>query len=340
MRLWFARGAWVSRKARAVIAGIEPKAIRRIAVIRHGALGDMVVVRPFLLEIRKHFPNAELTLSLVSNYVYSAPTELVDRVHVLYGSDRRDVSFREQISKMRELGQQDIIFDCADTSRGYWLTALSSAKLKIGYPFRTWQRHVFYDVAVFRSDFVFEADSMLHMLQLFGFKVQHPPAPCIPGDPQVHPRKYIMYFPSASTPSKCWPNDNFAELIRRMAVNYPQHDHVVIQGIAQWETIEPIMQKLTAHANVTGVKPGSLNECIGWVKGSVLLVANDTGIRNLAIMAGIPTINILFSTYMPYRYWPNYGLHDVVFSYDAQVPDVDMVYTSVDNMMKKINSSI
>ncbi len=339
MKLWFVRGAWVSRKARTVIAGIEPKEVKRIAVIRHGALGDLVMVRPFLLEIRKHFPNAELTLSLVSNYTYSAPTELVDRVHVVYGNDRRDVSVREQIRKARELGPQDIIFDCADTTRGYWLTVLSTAKLKIGYPFRTWQRYVFYDAAVFRSDFVFEADSMLHMLQLFGFKTQHPPAPCIPGETRVHPRKYVMYFPSASTPSKCWPNDSFAELIKRMAVNYAHFDHIVIQGVAKWETIEPIMQQLKGHANVTGVKPESLAECISWVKGSIVVVANDTGIRNLAIVAGIPTVGILFSTYMPYRYWPTYGLHDVVFTPDAQVPDVDMVYASVDTIMKKLNAT-
>lgn len=336
MRLWFKSGAWVSRKARTKIAGIEPNDIRKIAVIRHAALGDMVMLRPFLLEVRKHFPNAEITLSLVTNYTYSAPTELVDRVHVAYGSDHREVSAWKQIRRMRELGPQDIIFDCASTSRGYWLTLLSTAKLKIGYPFRTWQRYVFYDAVVFRSDFVFEADSMLHMLQLFGFKTQHPPEPCMPGPVKEHPRKYLMYFTSASTPDKCWPHEKFAELIARMAEKYPKHDHVVIQGVAEWETIEPIMEKLKDYSNVMGIKPDSLEDCISWVKGSQILVSNDTGIRNLAIIAGIPTVNILFSTYMPYRYWPNYGLHDVVFTPDARIPSVDMVYSSVESIMSKL----
>lgn len=339
MRLWYTRGAWASRRAKAIVATIQPLEVRRIAVIRHGALGDMVMVRPLLLEIRRHFPNAEITLSLVTHYSYAAPTELADRVHIVYGNNQRDVSIREQIRKMRELGPQDILFDCADTSRGYWLTLLTPAKLKIGYPFRNWQRHVFYDVAVFRSEFVFEAESMLHMLQIFGFKTAHPPSPCIPGEVHQHPRPYVLYFPSASVSTKCWPNEKFADLIGRLAQSYPDYDHVVMQGVAKWETIEPIMQVHQGNECIKGLKPASLEECVSWVKGARLLIANDTGIRNMAIMAGIPTIGILFSTYMPYRYWPSYGLHDVVFTSDSQIPDVEMVFDSARVMLNKLETA-
>lgn len=337
MKLWYSRGAWASRKAKAVVADMQPDNIRRVAVIRHGALGDMVMVRPLLLELRRHFTNAEITLSLVTHYTYSAPIELVDRVHIIYGNDRRKVPVHEQIRKMRELGPQDILFDCAGTTRGYWLTLLSKARLKIGYPFRIWQRYVFYHAAVFRSEFVFEADSMLHMLQLFGFKTRHPPEPCIPGEPKAHPRKYILYFTSASIPNKCWPYEKFSELVRRMATNFQDHDHIVMQGVAKWESIEQIMQALNEYGNIRGVKPVSLEECIAWVKGAVMVVSNDTGIRNLAIIAGIPTVGILFATYMPYRYWPAYGMHDVVFTHDAQVPTVDMVYDAAIKMSEKLN---
>lgn len=336
MRLWYIDGAWASRKAKAIVAGLQPEAIRRIAVIRHGALGDMVMVRPLLVELRKHFPNAELTLSLVSHYSYAAPCELVDRVHVVYGKDQRHVAVREQFKRMRELGPQDILFDCANTSRGYWLTLLTSAKLKVGYPYRAWQRSLFYDVAVWRSDFTFEADNMLHMLQIFGLKTQHPPAACIPGEPRKHPRPYLVYFPTASIVSKCWPEENFAELIERMAVGYPQYDHIVMQGVAKWETIEPIMHKLAKYSNVVGVKPGPLEECIGWVKGAQLIVANDTGVRNLAIVAGIPTVGILFSTYVPYRYWPAYGKHDVVFDAAGSVPTVEAVSAATIAMLQRV----
>ena len=73
-----------------------------IAVIRHAALGDIVLLRPFLFELRRFFPNASITLSLVSNYVYGAPEELVDRVHIIHGSDQRDVPRLKQIKKINQ----------------------------------------------------------------------------------------------------------------------------------------------------------------------------------------------------------------------------------------------
>lgn len=335
MKFWFERGAWASRKAKAMIRNMQPQDIRRIAVIRHAALGDMVLLRPFLLELRRHFPNAQLTLSLVSHYTYAAPDDLVDRVHIVYGNDRREVSVREQIRRARELGPQDILFDLADTTRAYWLCLLSSAKLKIGFPYRTWQRYVFYDAVVWRSDFIFEADNMLHLLHLFGFKTQHPPVYDLPGEAKPLPRPCVVYFPTASIANKCWPAEKFAALITSMAESFPDQDHLVLQGIAAWETIDPIMQKLRRFSHVSGMKPTSLAESISIIKAATLVVANDTGVRNLAIAAGTPTLGIFFST-VPYRYWPKYGLHEVVFNHDAQPPGVEAVFSAAQTLLQQV----
>jgi len=90
MHLWFGKGAWASKSARRRIGEINPGQVRSIAIIRHAALGDMVLTRPFINECRRHFPNAKITLSLVSHYTRGAPEDLVDRVHVIAGTDQRD----------------------------------------------------------------------------------------------------------------------------------------------------------------------------------------------------------------------------------------------------------
>jgi len=175
MYFWFHKGAWASKRAQAKVVGLEPAQITRVAVIRHAALGDMVLTRPFLLELRRFFPNAEITLSLVSNYTRGAPEDLVDRVHVVYGSDRRDITRCEQIKRAKELGEQDLIFDLAATSRSYWLCRLTTARLKIGFPYKALLRRLVYDVAVYRSDLRCETDNMLDMINVFGFKTNYPP---------------------------------------------------------------------------------------------------------------------------------------------------------------------
>ena len=94
MKLWFERGAWASKKGRRKAAMLRLDRVKSIAVIRHAALGDMVLVRAFLGELRRHFPNASITLSTVSNYIYGTPEDMVDRVHVIHGSDQRKAPLR------------------------------------------------------------------------------------------------------------------------------------------------------------------------------------------------------------------------------------------------------
>jgi ADP-heptose:LPS heptosyltransferase len=339
MKFWFEHGAWASRKARQQIASLQPDAVRRIAVIRHAALGDMVLVRPFLRELRRHFPNAELTLSIVSHYTYGAPLELVEHVHIMYGNDRREVPLREQIRRARELGPQDLIFDQANTTRSHWLCLLSQAKLRIGFPYRSWQRHVFYDAAVWRSDLQYEADTLLDMLRLFGFKPRMPMVFDLPGQAAPSSRPYLLYFPTASIIKKCWPVERFTQLIEQLALAYPAYDHLVLQGIAAWETIEPIMQSLDKYTNIIGRKSVSLEDTTSVIKGATLVIANDTGVRNLAIAANTPTLGIFFYSPIPFRYLPRYGLHEAVFEPDGAMPAVAAVYATANALLQRISKS-
>lgn len=324
MKLWFKNGAWASKRARRVAAELVPAQIRRIGVIRHAALGDMVLTRPFLIELRRHFPNAFLTLSVVTNYTRGTPADLVDRVHTAYGSDRKDVPLREQIARARELGEQDLLFDLAATPRSFWICALNRARLKIGFPYRALQRPLFYDAAVLRSDFRFEAEVMVDMLNLLGLRSEYPLRYDLPGAPLERERPYVLYFAGASLPDKCWPAERFTELLRHMARRHPAYDHLVLEGRAAWESAERLVAPLSELANVKRIASNELDQTIALVKGARLLIANDTGIRNLAIAAGIATVGIFFAT-PPFRYWPRLPLHEVVFNTDGSMPSVDEV---------------
>jgi ADP-heptose:LPS heptosyltransferase len=285
----------------------------------------MVLTRPFLVELRRFFPQAEITLSLSSNYQRGAPADLVDRIHVVYGSDRKDVSLRAQLRRARELGPQDILFDQAATSRALWLCRLTPAKLKVGFPYRALQRVMLYDVTVPRSDLRFEAETLLDMLSVLGHGSAYPPAFAVPRNPVRRATPYIVYFPSASTADKCWPRPRFAELIGRMAQQYPRHEHIVLQGIAEWENTDDILRSLQGRENVTGMQAADVDDTVSLLQGAALLVANDTGIRNLAIACDTPTVGIFFKTEM-FRYWPRYGRHAAAFVPDGDYPAVEQVF--------------
>jgi ADP-heptose:LPS heptosyltransferase len=332
MKLWFERGAWASSRGRRIATEMRPEDVKRIAVIRHAALGDMVLVRPFLVEARKFFPNAEIVLSLVSNYTYGAPTDLVDSVHVLHGSDKNRVSLKERIARARELGPVDILFDLADTTRSRYLCLLTKAKLKIGFPYRWYLRNLLFHVAVFRSDFLFEAEVMLDTLRVLGSK------PVFPLDfhwPGGQPRlawattreQRIVYFPFASVDSKCWPRERFVDLILKLSQEFPEHSHVVLGGVGEQESPQKYLALAKQRSNVLLQPAMPLESTVNFLSTSCLVISNDTGIRNLAIAAYTPTLGIFFST-VPYRYCPRaQEKHEIIFSSDGQLPSVEEVFS-------------
>jgi ADP-heptose:LPS heptosyltransferase len=241
MKFFFGKGVWASKRARRIIGDKSRQDIRSVAVIRHAALGDMVLTRCLLREIRTFFPNASLTLSLVSHFTYGAPTDQVDRVHVLHAGGQRDVSLLERLHGIRELGYHDILFDVAATNRSMKVCLLNSAWLKVGFPYHAWQRQLIYDVSVPRSDLQFEADTMLNMLNALGCQTDYPPRFDLPAAPAGRGKPYVVYFTGAAVPDKCWPALHFTRLIALMAAEYPDCEHVVIEGINDWESIAPII---------------------------------------------------------------------------------------------------
>jgi ADP-heptose:LPS heptosyltransferase len=335
MRLWCDYGVWLSKKAKRTITGLDADKVESVAVIRHAALGDMILTRPFLIELGTCFPNAQVTLSVVSHYHYGAPEDLVDRVHVVRDSDWHDISIFERFRRLRGLSYHDIIFDLACTSRSLWLCLLNRAGLKVGFPYRTIKRYLYYDAAVQRSDLRFELDDMLGMLRLFGHQSQYPPQFAVPGQASPRFRPAIVYFTGAAVSDKCWPQERFSQLIARMAVIYPEWDHLVLEGVKEWESTAEILRSLHHVTNVHGVAGGSLEDAISLLMSADLVISNDTGIRNLAIGIGTPSLGIFFST-PAFRYWPRFGDHEVVLDRSGALPEVDAVFEAAQALMRRI----
>lgn len=339
MKFWFERGAWVSQKAQEKFKNISPAEIKSIAIIRHAALGDMILTRAFIAEARKFFPNASITLSVVSNYQFGVPEDMVDRVHIAIGNDQRHVPKREQIKQAKALGYHDIIFDMVVSSRSLLLCLVNKAKLKVSYPYRSWQR-IFYDACILRSDLRFEAETLLDMLRLFGANPVSPPdfqIPIIETKTELKQTKpYIVYFTSASIENKCWPAKHFADVIKKLAAQHENYNHIILEGLADWESVDPIINKIKCDGEVTNVKKQKampLDDTLALLANAEVVVSNDTGIRNLAICCPTPTVGIFYST-VPYRYWPLDGRHDAVFEADGSIPSVDAVFESINKIIQ------
>ena len=325
--LWFERGAYASKKARKYIQeDFKPQEIKKIAVIRHAALGDQVIVRPFLVEARKFFPNAEITLVPVSNYMYGIPSDLVDRVHVMPGKESgKTTSTREKIINIKQLGEQDIIFDLASTNRSHWMTALSTAKLKIGFPYKWYFCGTLFNITVHRSDFQPEVECMLDMLKLLGHNPAHPLDFAYPDHRELMDTEapFILYFNGASQLRKILSKEQMFAVLEKAIQENPHHTHVYLEGKNDFEKGD-FCQELLKYSNFKIQPCLPLEQLVELTAKATLMVAPDTGVRNVAISTHTPTVGIFYST-VPFRYTPLYEQHSIVIKSNGDVPSVEQI---------------
>ena len=339
MKLNFRRGsAFANKKAREWLKDKHPEDIRNVAVIRHAAIGDFMNIRPFLIELKEFFPNAKITLSVNKSAMYGMPEDLIDEVHIVQKDHPhkkgKKTSLLQRIQEAKTLPPQDIIFDLTDSSLSLVVVFFSRASLKIGYPYR-WIRRLFFDIATWRSDFVVEAESVLHMLNILGARTTRPLRYGLESKFPKDVKKRVVYFAGASTEDKCWEKEKFRVLIEKMSQDYEDYEHVILQGIGENEKFLEIYEPLAHRHNVLLQETMSINDVMQFLADSRCLVSNDTGVRNIAIALQTPTVGIFFQI-PPFRYWPREEKHECVFNIEYTSPDVNDVYDTTKELIDRL----
>lgn len=310
MNIWAAKQSWVSKHARKKAELLDKNKVTKIAVIKHAALGDLLQVRPMLITLKEAFPNAKITLSVVTNYMKGIPEDLIDHLHVAKGNEKK-YPVKEILESFKDLGYQDIVFDISATTRSFWITKLNPAGLKIGYTHKNLHR-LLYDVAIPRAHYRFEGETFLEQVNTIGLQFDWPLRYDYPIPERIYNNPYIVYFPTASVPDKCWPQEYMTDLIIEMCDKYPDIDHLLLSGLADWEkeTAESIAKTVGIHANFKILTAGP--DDISLICHAKAIVINDTGLRHLAIAAGTPTVCIFPMTPNVFSYSPLFGNHKAV----------------------------
>ncbi|MGY2575667.1 glycosyltransferase family 9 protein [Vibrio sp. C8] len=323
---WNDDGVYISKKAQKYLNEFHPNDVNRVTVIRQAALGDMIVTRPFMIEVRKFFPNAHITLSTTSDSLLGAPVDLADSVHIVPGKDRRKESLVSRFKEMASLPPQDIIFDLVCTNRSSYVTLLTQAKLKVSYPHRDHQARLLYDVTLKRSSFSCEAEIMLQMLMFFGHRPSLPLEFGLPDNRQIRDTEspYVAFFTGSAAPSKCYPMEQYKEVIRRLATRYPHLKFVLLEGVKPEESHDSWNGVFESHSNVTYQQRMPIDDVVEFLAKATLVISNDTGIRNAAIATHTPTLGLFIGT-VPFRYLPSYESHYIVYNPDKSIASVEQV---------------
>ncbi|QOY55229.1 glycosyltransferase family 9 protein [Candidatus Sulfurimonas marisnigri] len=345
MRLNFRRGsAFANKKAKKYLKNKKPEDIKSVAVIRHAAIGDFVVMRPFLIELKVFFPNAKITLSVDRNAMYGMPKDLVDEVHIIdkvfVDNKSKKTGMFSRLKQIRELPKQDILFDLTDSSLTLLMAIFAKVDIKVGYSYRAFRR-LFYDLSVLRSDFVLESQSMLHQLNILGANTKHYPLEYgLTKESRDIKNPYIIYFAGASIQARCWGEENFVMLIEKMRNKYSDYQHIVLKGIKEDEQFDDIYAPFADYENVVHQNTLPLEGIYDYLAKSSLVIVGDTGIRNMAIASNTPTLGLMWAMGIsPLRYLPKVKEHQVVFNSDYLKPSVDEVLNSTIQLMDGLYES-
>ena len=277
--------------------------MKRVLIIKLGALGDVVIALPAIERIRRAHPQAEITLLTTAPFatLFEA-CPWVDKVEA-DGRPKGLAGFLKLAGRLRQ-ARYDRVYDLQTSDRS---TALHWALLPFApewsgiaplasHPHRNPQR-----------DFIHALEQKADQLKWAGI---WPDAPTEPGtaappdlsfalDPARPERRpeafglnapYALLVPggSAHRPEKRWPVERWAELAKRLTAR--GLEPAVIGGAQE----TPIAQAIPDALDLTGRT--DLLQLAGLGAGAALAVGNDTGPTHVLAAAGAPTL-VLFSRF-------------------------------------------
>jgi lipopolysaccharide heptosyltransferase II len=118
----------------------EALSLKKILVIKIGALGDVILSIPSLKAIRKKFPDAtiKVLVGLSSSDILSGCPYINERI--VYDPNLRDARFKGLMKIASRLRKEDfdIVIDLQNNKKSHLLSYLSSASLRYGYDNGKW----------------------------------------------------------------------------------------------------------------------------------------------------------------------------------------------------------
>ena len=263
--------------------------MQKILVIKLGALGDFVLELGGMMEVRRRFPDAELTLMTNKAFLSIAKQAGIFSNYII---DNRVSWFnlKEQIRLVKEVtsGGFEYIFDFQCVSR---------TEKKYFPVFRWFMPHSFTWVSA-RKSFAWKVEKKGRgrgklTKEEYPFNMPVTDLSFLHGENKHFgelPEKFVMMIPGCSPnhPHKRWPIANYSELAARLA---ERGIHSVVIGTkAEEMEINAIVGASSMAVNM--LNKTSLLDIPDLARRALATVGNDTGPSHMASLSGAPAIAI------------------------------------------------
>ncbi len=257
-----------------------------ILVIKHGALGDIVLAVPAFMAIRQAHPAARITLLTTGPFAaWLAATPWFDHVE----ADARPAAWNLPAlwHLRRQLSGFDLVFDLQTSARSSRYFTLAGRPRWSGIAAGCALPH-----ANPARDGMHTRERLAEQLAAAGLStLPLPDLQPLQADTARFklPERFALLVPGAAPhrPEKRWPAQNFANLAAALPL-----PTVIIGGAGEAALAAAITAAAPGSRNLAGQT--SLAELAGIAGRASLAIGNDTGPMHLATAAGVPSV-VLFS---------------------------------------------
>jgi ADP-heptose:LPS heptosyltransferase len=290
--------------------------IRRITLLSFRTFGDYVLKAPFLFELRRLYPNAEITM--LTNHKGGQVYPLVDSRLKLVVVDHGDAKL-QVLSSLLRIPRADLVFALDDSRTTLILSLMVRGKRKTGWiqglsllygegGFFEWKSVRPWLSAVVKSVYrpgrirlpedKHDAEVELELLNLQGegraltsYRSDYASPPATPRNPP-----YIYCAAEAGWQARQLTDQQWAAIIGELLRAFPKHT-IVVHGAAG------AVKEFALEARVVAYGQRSVQELFDKVSAAELVIAPDSFALHLASFYDVPAIGY-FGPAFPHRFRP------------------------------------
>jgi len=266
--------------------------MRNILVIKHGALGDIILATAAFAAIRSHFPDAHITALTTAGYRdILAQSPYFNEVRVDSKPRPWNILSILRLRNMLNAGRYDAVIDlqCSSRSSSYWWLFTSPKPIFCGVA--RFASHRYHDAA---RHSLHAYENLQKQLALLNIAVSSRPSLAwLEVDiTTIKPAKnYALLVPggAAHRPEKRWPY--YASLAASCVA--AGITPVLLGGNAEAEILTAIADEIPAAHNLCGKT--SLAHIATLARSAAFAIGNDTGPMHVIAASGCPSL-VLFSS--------------------------------------------
>jgi histidinol-phosphate phosphatase family protein len=292
----------------------------KVLVIRLGAIGDVILTTPTLINLKLAFPQRKIIL-LTREHIAPLARTFAGADEVVEFPRRGTPLQLFKIAEMLDQSDLDLIIDLHGNIRSWYLSRHMAAAGKVRYQKRRWERYA----AVRKGKGKRIIEPAPHTIDLYNAPVGEVGGKIYASRPAINSnalpdcptmfsetRITVAVAPGASYPTKKWPAERFDALLSKI-YNELNANLILILSSEDGDLIKA-GQRLPPE-RIKSFVNADLTELASVLSMADLLISNDSALAHLGSAVGTPVLAIFGPTHPTLGFSPR-GMKDRIIQVD------------------------